>query len=43
MLTLIVAALNLLNVGSAWHPFVTGAIVLLALLVDALAARGARH
>jgi len=43
ILTLIVAALNLLNVGSAWHPFVTGAIVLLAMLGDAFAARGTRR
>jgi ribose transport system permease protein len=43
VLTLIVAALNLLNVGSAWHPFVTGAIVLLAMLGDAFAARGTRR
>ncbi|MBR0869446.1 ABC transporter permease [Bradyrhizobium tropiciagri] len=43
ILTLIVAALNLLNVGSAWHPFVTGAVILLAMLTDAFAARRAGH
>jgi ribose transport system permease protein len=39
ILMLIVNALNLLNVAAAWHPFVTGAIVMLAVLVDALASR----
>ena len=39
ILTLIVNALNLLNVSASWHPFVTGAIVTLAVLADALANR----
>jgi ribose transport system permease protein len=42
ILTLIVNALNLLNVSATWHPFVTGAIVLVAVLADALVARGTR-
>jgi ribose transport system permease protein len=43
ILTLIVNALNLLNISASWHPFVTGAIVLLALLADALTGRVARR
>ena len=43
ILTLIVAALNLLNVGSVWHPFVTGAVILLAMLGDAFTTRRTRH
>lgn len=42
ILTLIVNALNLLNVSATWHPFVTGAIVLVAMLADAAVNRGAR-
>lgn len=40
ILTLIVNALNLLNVSASWHPFVTGAIVLAAVLADTLNNRG---
>ncbi|WP_245326843.1 ABC transporter permease [Bradyrhizobium sacchari] len=43
ILTLIVNALNLLNVSATWHPFVTGAIVVLAVLADAAVNRGARR
>lgn len=39
ILTLIVNGLNQLNVSASWHPFVTGAIILLALLADAFANR----
>ncbi|MEH2548939.1 ribose transport system permease protein [Bradyrhizobium sp. AZCC 2262] len=42
ILTLIVNALNLLNVSASWHPFVTGTIVLLAMLADAVVNRGMR-
>lgn len=42
ILTLIVNALNLLNISATWHPFVTGAIVLAAMLGDAAANRGTR-
>lgn len=42
ILTLIVNALNLLNVSASWHPFVTGAIVLAAMLGDAAVNRGTR-
>ncbi len=42
ILTLIVNALNLLNVSASWHPFVTGAIVLAAVLADAAVNRGGR-
>jgi len=39
ILMLIVNALNLLNVAAAWHPFVSGAIVMMAILADALTRR----
>lgn len=42
ILTLIVNALNLLNVSASWHPLVTGVIVLVAVLADAAVNRGAR-
>jgi ribose transport system permease protein len=42
ILTLIVNALNLLNISATWHPFVTGAIVLAAMLGDAAVNRGTR-
>lgn len=34
LLTIIVNGLNLLNVSASWHPFVNGAVVLVALLAD---------
>ncbi|MBN9081083.1 MAG: ABC transporter permease [Rhizobiales bacterium 62-17] len=42
ILTLIVKALNALNVDAAWHPVVTGVTLLLALLADAALNRGGR-
>ena len=39
ILMLIVNALNLLNVAAAWHPFVSGAVVMVAILADALTGR----
>jgi ribose transport system permease protein len=41
ILTLVVNGLNLLDVSAAWHPFVTGLIVLLAVGLDRLGARRA--
>ena len=34
LLTIIVNGLNLLNVAATWHPFVNGAVVLIAILAD---------
>jgi ribose transport system permease protein len=34
LLTIIVNGLNLLNISASWHPFVNGAVVLIALLAD---------
>nr|WP_282572100.1 ABC transporter permease [Roseomonas acroporae] len=39
ILTTVTNGLNLLDVGAAWHPFVTGTIILAALGADALLAR----
>lgn len=39
LLTIIVNGLNLLNVAATWHPFVNGAVVLIAILADLVISR----
>jgi ribose transport system permease protein len=36
ILTLVLNGLNLLNVDANWQPFVTGAIIIVAVLVDSV-------
>jgi ribose transport system permease protein len=39
LLTLVLNGLNLLNIDANWQPFVTGAIIIVAVLVDSLSRR----
>lgn len=39
LLTIIVNGLNLLNVAATWHPFVNGAVVLVAIIADLVISR----
>ena len=39
LLTLVLNGLNLLNIDTNWQPFVTGAIIIVAVLVDSQSRR----